>query len=145
MRVLIFVLILTILAAQGAMAQVSATTVGNPISTAYAAVSVAAGILAAAAVLVMLWGCAQALWLFFLTEIGRGRTPERGSLRSRLGRSILFGLELLIVADVLETITAPDFQHVLVLAMIVAIRTVISFSLNWELSQEDKRRDVDQD
>ena len=54
--------------------------------------------------------------------------------RQRLGRSILLGLELLVGADIISTITAPlTFQSVGLLAAIVAIRTFLSFSLETEI------------
>lgn len=54
--------------------------------------------------------------------------------RSNLGRGILLGLELLVGADIISTITAPlTFESVGLLAAIVAIRTFLSFSLETEI------------
>src|SRR5262245_24758820 len=54
--------------------------------------------------------------------------------RSDIGRGILLGLELLVGADIISTITAPlTFQSVGLLAGIVAIRTFLSFSLETEI------------
>lgn len=54
--------------------------------------------------------------------------------RSNLGRGILLGLELLVGADIISTITAPlTYQSVSLLAGIVAIRTFLSFSLETEI------------
>jgi uncharacterized membrane protein len=54
--------------------------------------------------------------------------------RSNLGRGILLGLELLVGADIISTITAPlTPQSVGLLAGIVAIRTFLSFSLETEI------------
>jgi uncharacterized membrane protein len=54
--------------------------------------------------------------------------------RSNLGRGILLGLELLVGADIISTITAPlTFESVGLLAGIVAIRTFLSFSLETEI------------
>jgi uncharacterized membrane protein len=53
--------------------------------------------------------------------------------RSNIGRDILLGLELLVGADVISTITAPlTFESVGLLAGIVLIRTFLSFSLETE-------------
>ena len=55
-------------------------------------------------------------------------------LRQELGKAILLGLEILVVADIVATIvTVPDLQKVLVLAIVVLIRTFLSFSLEMEL------------
>jgi uncharacterized membrane protein len=54
--------------------------------------------------------------------------------RSNLGRGILLGLELLVGADIISTITAPlTVESVGLLAGIVAIRTFLSFSLETEI------------
>jgi len=54
--------------------------------------------------------------------------------RANLGRGILLGLELLVGADIIGTITAPlTFESVGLLAVIVMIRTFLSFSLETEI------------
>ena len=54
--------------------------------------------------------------------------------RSNLGRGILLGLELLVGADIISTITAPlTVESVGLLAGIVLIRTFLSFSLETEI------------
>jgi uncharacterized membrane protein len=54
--------------------------------------------------------------------------------RSDIGRGILLGLELLVGADIISTITAPlTFDSVELLAALVAIRTFLSFSLETEI------------
>lgn len=54
--------------------------------------------------------------------------------RSNLGRGILLGLELLVGADIISTITAPlTAQSVSLLGGIVVIRTFLSFSLETEI------------
>jgi len=55
--------------------------------------------------------------------------------RRSLGRSILLGLELLVAADIIRTVAiAPTFESVGVLALIVLIRTFLSFTLELEVS-----------
>jgi uncharacterized membrane protein len=54
--------------------------------------------------------------------------------RSNLGRGILLGLELLVGADIISTITAPlTAESVGLLGGIVVIRTFLSFSLETEI------------
>ena len=55
-------------------------------------------------------------------------------LRRDLGRSILLGLEVLIVADIVRTIVVdPTLESVAVLGIIVVIRILLSFSLEVEI------------
>ena len=54
--------------------------------------------------------------------------------RQRLGRAILLGLELLVAGDIIRTVAVtPTFESAGVLAVIVLIRTFLSFSLEVEL------------
>jgi uncharacterized membrane protein len=55
-------------------------------------------------------------------------------LRANLGRVILLGLEVLIVADIIRTIVVDQsLESVGVLGLIVVIRIVLSFSLEVEI------------
>ncbi|AMM33582.1 hypothetical protein SA2016_2917 [Sinomonas atrocyanea] len=57
------------------------------------------------------------------------------SYRQLLGRSILLGLELLVAADIIRTVAVtPTLLSVAVLAVIVVIRTFLSFSLELEIT-----------
>ncbi len=54
--------------------------------------------------------------------------------RSDIGRGILLGLELLVGADIISTITSPlTFESLGLLAAIIGIRTFLSFSLETEI------------
>lgn len=55
-------------------------------------------------------------------------------LRERVGRAVLLGLELLVGADIIRTVTTtPELKQVFVLGLIVLVRTFLSFSLQMEL------------
>ena len=55
-------------------------------------------------------------------------------IRQTVGKSILLGLEVLIAADIMQTVvTEPTLRSVLVLGFIVLIRTFLSLSLQVEL------------
>lgn len=70
-------------------------------------------------------------------------------LRATLGRSILLGLELLVAADIINTVTIePSLDRVIVLAGIILIRTFLSLSLEveidgrWPWRRADRRDDA---
>ena len=78
-----------------------------------------------------------------------GDVTKQGSydrLRRNLGRCILLGLEVLIVADIIRTIVVdPTFESVTVLGVIVLIRILLSFTLEVEIDGTwpwDRRREV---
>jgi uncharacterized membrane protein len=55
-------------------------------------------------------------------------------LRTFLGRSLLLGLEFLVAGDIIKTVAIePTFDSVIVLAIIVAVRTVLSLSIDVEI------------
>ena len=105
------------------------------IEQAHQAVDIMAKVLELIGVAIIIGGIALASASFAL-EGGRTRN-WRGAYeryRSNLGRGILLGLELLVGADIISTITSPlTFESVGLLAGIVAIRTFLSFSLETEI------------
>ncbi len=97
-----------------------------------------------------LFGITVVLWGFFIAAIGfvrmklhRHRTSyflkEANKIRATLGIYILFGLEFMIAADIIHTFLKPTQEDLIVLATIVAIRTVISYFLGREV--DEARRD----
>jgi len=55
-------------------------------------------------------------------------------LRQDIGRAILLGLEVLVAADIIRTVAiTPTVESVIILAGIVAIRTILSLSLQVEV------------
>ncbi|HEY0837593.1 MAG TPA: DUF1622 domain-containing protein [Azospirillum sp.] len=76
---------------------------------------------------------------------GAGWAAAYERYRASLGRGILLGLELLVAADIVGTVAAPmDIHTIGVLAIVVLIRTFLSFSLEVEIKgrwpwQEQRR------
>src|SRR5215470_15969307 len=80
-------------------------------------------------------GLAAALLRGALDLIG-GEGPEAvyETIRTVFARSILLGLEFLVAADIIRTVAVqPSLENVAVLALIILIRTLLSFSLEVEL------------
>jgi uncharacterized membrane protein len=71
----------------------------------------------------------------FLREVATGRGLDAyRDLRKNLGRVILLGLEVLIIADIIRTIVVDQsVESVVVLGTIVLIRVILSFSLEVEI------------
>jgi uncharacterized membrane protein len=91
-------------------------------------------------VLVIVFGVLSGLVRFVRAEFfaARGLAVDdaRKQLRHVLGYYLLLGLEFLIAADIIDTLMKPKPEEMIVLGAIVAIRTVISFSLNGELKAD---------
>jgi uncharacterized membrane protein len=77
------------------------------------------------------------------------QSPIYTRFRRVLGRAILLGLELLVAADIIKTVAVtPTLESVAVLAIIVLIRTFLSWSLELEISGRwpwQKRDTAEQD
>jgi len=97
-------------------------------------VSIGIGI---AGVTVIVWGAflilIQLIRLECLRFKGIHVCEEREELRHRFGSYLLMGMEFLIAADIIGTITHPTLMDMALLGSIVLIRTVISFFLDKEL------------
>lgn len=64
----------------------------------------------------------------------RGQPGSFQMLRRALGGAILLGLEVLVAADLIRTITSePSLENVGALAVIVLLRTVLSMSIQIEV------------
>ena len=91
-------------------------------------------------VLVIVFGVLCGLTRFARSEFAAAHgvdvEGDRRKLRQVLGYYLLLGLEFLIAADIVETLMKPTTQDLIILGAIVAIRTVISLSLNAELKHE---------
>lgn len=87
----------------------------------------------AVGVLLILGGLVFATWrwLFGTSIPGLARYQR---YRQDLGRAILLGLEVLVAADIVRSVALdPTLASLTVLAMIVVVRTFLSWSLSVEL------------
>lgn len=92
------------------------------------------GVEAVGAGIMVIGGLASLLAFLRDVAINVKKTGSYDRLRRNLGRCILLGLEVLIVADIVRTIVVdPTFESVTVLGIIVLIRILLSFSLEVEI------------
>ena len=87
-----------------------------------------------AAVAVIVGGFALAASRYALHFRALSRSQNFGRFKVELGHALILGLEILILADVIETITVtPTLQSLAFLACIVVIRTAVSWTLTLEI------------
>lgn len=55
------------------------------------------------------------------------------TIRERLARGLLLALDLAIGSDILKTILIPSFTELIILAVVVGIRIILSWSLSKEI------------
>ena len=55
-------------------------------------------------------------------------------MRGQIGRTLLLGLEILVAADIIETVALdPTLEHIATLGLLVLVRTFLSWSIILEL------------
>ena len=83
---------------------------------------------------VLVVGSVLAFARFAVELFSRPLDQAYEGVRHRVGRAILLGLEVLIIADIVQTITIdPTLESVITLGVLVLVRTFLSFSLEIEL------------
>jgi uncharacterized membrane protein len=86
-------------------------------------------------VLILIVGSILAI-LGYVFELAKGTSSLHAfiDLRARLGRGILLGLEVLVVADIIRTIVvSPTLSSALTLGLIVVVRIALSFAIDIEV------------
>lgn len=86
---------------------------------------------------IIIWGAAVVLFHFFRSERKNAANAKpddgRDYLSHRFGAYLILGLDFMLAADIIHTIHKPLLNELYVLAIIVGIRSVISFFLVKEM------------
>jgi uncharacterized membrane protein len=69
----------------------------------------------------------------YVLRFVRRKDVHMRPLRIRLGQAMVMGLEFQVAADILRTATSPTWNDILLLAALIALRTVLNFLLEQEL------------
>lgn len=95
-------------------------------------------------IIIIVWGVFLCLINFIKVETSTNNrlniVQKITSIKNYLGAYILLGLEVLISADIIESILNPTTDDILRLAAIVLIRTVISYFLNKEMETTENNQ-----
>ena len=93
----------------------------------------------AVTVVVLVWGVVCGARKFIAIETARMSggdwEHERDSIRRLVGFYLLFGLELLIAADVIETMIRPTLDQLAILGGVSLIRIITGFALRREIKE----------
>lgn len=93
--------------------------------------------------IIILSGVVFALYKYFYlfyNGVSIDQGADVNQIRLDLGRILILGLEFIVAADLIGTTTTPDYYEIGIVAIVVAIRTVLSFSLNRELLSLSKEK-----
>jgi uncharacterized membrane protein len=90
-------------------------------------------------VLVILYGAALGIVALLEAELGRHTARSRqaaiDAARRKLAHRIIFGLDIFIARDILQTVLVPGQAELIRLGAIVAIRVVLDFFLRKEIKE----------
>ncbi len=86
---------------------------------------------------IIIWGVLLTVFDFFKVEFNRllKKNDAGGDekIRYMFSSYMLLGLDFMLAADIIHTIHNPVLKELYILAMIVAIRSVISFFMHKEI------------
>lgn len=96
-------------------------------------------------ILIIMSGVAVALWHGARLLIENGHSAEKAArikwiqLRLSFEDTLMLGLQFLMAADIIGTISNPDLQGVVILSVIVLLRVILSFTLAREVAEMDRQ------
>ncbi len=80
-------------------------------------------------------GFVVATGLWFRNSVRQGAKQAVGPYRQSLGRSVLIGLEILVAATIIKTITLdPTVEGIGILVAMVGIRTMLGWAMVLEMT-----------
>ncbi len=82
-------------------------------------------------------------FLIMLAKPTKEQTQSKETIRLSLARGMLLALDFEVGSDILKTILVPSFNELAILAVIVSIRIVLSWSLSKEIDRHnDDLKDI---
>src|SRR5690606_12190867 len=88
--------------------------------------------IASIGVFIILMGALRSIYQVYMILTGKQITSNQ--IRLQFGDSVILGLEFLVGADIVGSLIQPDYYNLGLLAILVVIRTILSFFLNIELN-----------
>lgn len=88
--------------------------------------------IAAIGVFVIVFGALRSIYQLFILIFRKNMTSNY--IRLQFGDSVILGLEFMVAADIIGSLVEPDYYSLGLLAILVLIRTVLSYFLNQELA-----------
>jgi uncharacterized membrane protein len=88
-----------------------------------------------AGVAIIVLGAGVTCWVTAVTYRASGPTAAYGAGRHTFGRALLLGLEVLVAADLIRTVSVDlTLEGIGALGLLVVVRTVLSFSIDVEVN-----------
>lgn len=108
------------------------------------AVNLVARFLGICGVSIVLYGGLKSI-LFILEKEILNHNFSYNSIRRSFTLKIMVGLEFFVASDLIKTVLEPSLSQIAIVAVIVAIRTVVGHSLNQELKELGPEENIEGD
>jgi len=72
-----------------------------------------------------------------VTKPPKEQTQDKETIRLRLARGMLLALDFEVGSDILKTVSVPSINELLILAVVVGIRIILSWSLSKEIDKHN--------
>ena len=82
-------------------------------------------------IILICWGCFKGTYLFLRKFSHNGMLLA--DIRMEVGQYLALGLEFLVGKDIIESVVEPSWDELGKLAVIIVLRTLLTFFLGWEL------------
>lgn len=82
---------------------------------------------------VVVISCGAIRSVYQLVQLIRDKTYNANYIRLQFGNSVILGLEFMVGADIIGSLVKPDYYNLGLLAILVLVRTILSYFLNLEL------------
>ncbi len=82
-------------------------------------------------IILICWGCFKGAYLFLRKFSHNGMLLA--DIRMEVGQYLALGLEFLVGKDIIESVVQPTWDELGKLAVIILLRTLLTFFLGWEL------------
>ena len=79
-------------------------------------------------------GAVIAAYQFFYKRMLHAEQFSLDTIRLGLARRIILGLEFFVASDVMETMIAPDYYTLGILAVLLVIRTALNYTMQREIN-----------
>jgi uncharacterized membrane protein len=77
---------------------------------------------------------------YLISLLRQSDSRNMETFRTRLGKSMVMGLEFQVAADILKTTLSPQWNDILLLAALIGLRTLLNYLLEFELERLDRGR-----
>ncbi len=94
---------------------------------------------------IIVFGTFYALYKLFKNKYERIKSKDKSgaSVKLTLANYLALGLEFLLAAEILRTVTTNrELSEILVLGAIIILRAAMSLLIYWELSYEEKKESI---